>query len=430
MCAASKYLFGFIVVLAMIAPHLSPAQNPRSAGFSLYTHAFLDAERRSSIMVNVTVPYTSLIFLKRGAAFQSDFTVYIKILNKKKKLVQTAVINEQIVVAEYTATRSAKTSSRSSKRLQLEPGDYIVRCVVQVKNTNRVFQKEARVTVPEFLEAGIGIGKPRLFAAAIDTSRYAPVFIRARSDEALGHEEKEGTIFAELDRHPAFMFDVYTEVETEDSVDCLLFFKVVDGQDAPYAYGKKKVRISGLRNGFIVPLNVDDWDPGLYVFTAKAVQENPLRETTSSFTFMLGYSRSMLTTHLDETIDILSLIADGGELAELRAAKGEDERLRAWAKFWVRRDPSPGTDRNEALEEHLRRVQHATENFSESELGWKTDRGRVYIKHGEPDQTELKVDTEAQGEYLLWYYYEQNLTIVFFDRFGLGDYHLIDSSQL
>ena len=42
----------------------------------------------------------------------------------------------------------------------------------------------------------------------------------------------------------------------------------------------------------------------------------------------------------------------------------------------------------------------------------------------------MKVDTEAQGEYLIWYYYEQNLTIVFFDRFGLGDYHLIDSSQL
>ena len=126
MHAASKYLLGFVVVLAMIPPHLSPAQNPRSAGFSLYTHAFLDAERRSSIMVNVNVPYTSLIFLKRGAAFKSDYTVYIKVLNKKKKLVQTAVINEQVVVAEYAATRSAKTSSRSSKRIQLEPGDSAV----------------------------------------------------------------------------------------------------------------------------------------------------------------------------------------------------------------------------------------------------------------------------------------------------------------
>ena len=37
-------------------------------------------------------------------------------------------------------------------------------------------------------------------------------------------------------------------------------------------------------------------------------------------------------------------------------------------------------------------------------------------------------DPYVQGEYLVWRYYEKNLTFVFYDRFGLGEYRLSNSS--
>ncbi|HEY3131944.1 MAG TPA: GWxTD domain-containing protein [Acidobacteriota bacterium] len=55
-------------------------------------------------------------------------------------------------------------------------------------------------------------------------------------------------------------------------------------------------------------------------------------------------------------------------------------------EFWRRRDPTPSTPRNEYKEEHYRRLAYATRAFQEGIPGWKTDRGRIYILHGKPDE--------------------------------------------
>jgi GWxTD domain-containing protein len=60
-------------------------------------------------------------------------------------------------------------------------------------------------------------------------------------------------------------------------------------------------------------------------------------------------------------------------------------------EFWQRRDPTPGTPANEYREEHAARLKYVTEHFREgSTPGWKTDRGRVYIIHGPPNEIESK----------------------------------------
>ncbi|NIO00898.1 MAG: GWxTD domain-containing protein [Candidatus Latescibacteria bacterium] len=136
----------------------------------------------------------------------------------------------------------------------------------------------------------------------------------------------------------------------------------------------------------------------------------------------------MLGKYFDQTMEILALIASSEELEGLKNASFED-RPRAWSEFWRMRDPTPNTEANEALEEHLRRVRYATTHFSSLDSGWKTDRGQVYIKYGEPDQIDTSTDPYLQGEYLIWRYFSNNLVFVFYDRFGLGDYRLIQTSM-
>ncbi len=55
-------------------------------------------------------------------------------------------------------------------------------------------------------------------------------------------------------------------------------------------------------------------------------------------------------------------------------------------QFWVRRDPDGRTAVNEFKEEHYRRIAYANERFHSGIPGWKTDRGRIYILYGEPDE--------------------------------------------
>jgi len=71
----------------------------------------------------------------------------------------------------------------------------------------------------------------------------------------------------------------------------------------------------------------------------------------------------------------------------------DDEREQFVEQFWLRRDPTPGTDENEYKEEHYRRIAYANEHFASGIPGWRTDRGRIYIRFGPPDE----IDSHPSG---------------------------------
>lgn len=74
------------------------------------------------------------------------------------------------------------------------------------------------------------------------------------------------------------------------------------------------------------------------------------------------------------------------ERAAFNQLKNEEERDMFIDQFWLRRDPTPDTPENEFKEEHYRRMAFANEQFASNIPGWKTDRGRIYILYGPPDE--------------------------------------------
>jgi GWxTD domain-containing protein len=85
--------------------------------------------------------------------------------------------------------------------------------------------------------------------------------------------------------------------------------------------------------------------------------------------------------------DVLYIITDE-EKAAFKRLTTDDERYQFIEQFWLRRDPSPDTVENETRDEHYRRIAYANERFASGKPGWKTDRGRIYITWGAPDQIE------------------------------------------
>jgi len=85
--------------------------------------------------------------------------------------------------------------------------------------------------------------------------------------------------------------------------------------------------------------------------------------------------------------DVAYIISDE-EKATFKRLSTDEEREQFIEQFWLRRDPTPDTIENEFKEEHYERIAYANERFSSGKPGWKTDRGRIYIIHGKPDETE------------------------------------------
>src|SRR5271166_2122599 len=90
--------------------------------------------------------------------------------------------------------------------------------------------------------------------------------------------------------------------------------------------------------------------------------------------------------------DVVWIITDE-ERAAFKQLSNDEERDNFIEAFWQRRDPTPDTEENEYKEEHYRRIAYANEHFAAGIPGWKSDRGRIYIMYGKPDE----IDSHPSG---------------------------------
>src|SRR5258708_26467482 len=83
-------------------------------------------------------------------------------------------------------------------------------------------------------------------------------------------------------------------------------------------------------------------------------------------------------------------IIEAAERAAFEKLTTNEERQKFIEQFWLRRDPTPGTPKNELKEEHYRRIAYANQLYrtAAGKPGWQTDRGRIYIIYGPPDEIE------------------------------------------
>lgn len=119
-----------------------------------------------------------------------------------------------------------------------------------------------------------------------------------------------------------------------------------------------------------------------------------------------------------------------------------EERDQFRELFWDRRNPDPESPVNTAKEEHYRRLAYTDEHFSSGVPGRKTDRGRIYIIWGPPDEIDSHPTggiyqrslEQGGGEsnahpWEVWRYRHlegigENIEIEFVDPSGSGEYHI------
>lgn len=222
--------------------------------------------------------------------------------------------------------------------------------------------------------------------------------------------------------------------------------------------------------------DVSRYPAGSYVLEISAVTEGEA-EVTRMASFSIGWKPETWFTNPRDILDVVHLLlTPDPEDAFALMQPGEQERF--LEDFWLRRDPTPGTPRNERREEFLGRVAQAERTYGRYGLhrGMFSDMGRVYIRYGEPteiyrqvipagDNTLLQVvrsleltedrpvgDVEQKGPggdmraYEVWVYEgmippppdaapeametrRRRLVFLFVDEQGLGDYTLRYSTE-
>ena len=396
---------------------LGPQRARESPHFYADATFFPSLGQEGTIEIHYDISYSQLEFLKKAEGFCARFEVQVVLYDTKGRQVGGDSWRRQVACSSYRETISPEGSYEETFKLEAASGKYNL--VVRTENldSEEVSSVSIRLDLKPFKSfpviSDLLIGRCR--ADSVDSgvlrSRLIP-FPRASFGE----------------RFPAVCVygEIYDTLTNADSGVVRIVWRVLDERGSVKLTDTLDVTRKGKVSPFLFAYSVDELTMGehrLELFLGR-MKGAP----SASRAFKVDESKFDLDKNIDETTTLLSYIVSRSEIEPIKQATGA-ERKRLWLEFWKKRDPYPETPENEFLMEFFDRVRYANENFSTIQPGWKTDRGRIYIRRGPPDQIESRPSSATGPAYEVWYYFERNLTFVFVDRMGLGDYELKGPSR-
>jgi GWxTD domain-containing protein len=324
----------------------------------------------------------------------------------------------------------------------LKPGDYRLKFMVSDMNGGNIGVLEKEIIVPFLNPEVLAISQIQV-ASDIYLDSLTNRFSKGKL-QIKPHPSREfGGAYGNL----YYYFEVYRPVS--DTAGGSRFVQIsLNSTSQPVINNIANNDITA-RTGQIIQtggVNLDSFPDGLYILKVQ------LKDGTGK---LLTYSQAGVkvkrkpmsviikaTDKLEE--EIQALLKEGGEyfyeigyiaasheVEQLKKldANGKNEFLR---RFWKSRDTNPATTENEALLEHARRYKEADIKFGEKNRGGMkgslTDRGRLYIKYGIPNEVESKT---MQGQSLpveIWRYYNGN-KFIFIDKSSFGRFQLMYSKS-
>lgn len=157
---------------------------------------------------------------------------------------------------------------------------------------------------------------------------------------------------------------------------------------------------------------------------------NSVDLANSSF---MGSEFGVLTENeCDELFQKSKIIASSQEIEEYELLKSLKDKRQYLFNYWKKRDDITSTAENEFKKTYFSRIDIANQRYRTfSSKGFKTDRGRIFIRFGEPDEIERHPNETNSKPYEVWYYHqiEGGVYFIFGDYTGFNYYELLHSTK-
>ncbi len=172
-------------------------------------------------------------------------------------------------------------------------------------------------------------------------------------------------------------------------------------------------------------LPFDSVDVAPYTLTVQRDHQGR-RDTVSLNTAVFWRDMPYALRNIPQAVKDMRYILTRGQLEEMTDGDEETQR-RQLRRFWEERDPTPGTAYNEHMTEYFRRVDQARIKFQTlyEPDGVDTDRGKVYILFGPPENTQRVLESGEPGMEI-WYYPSLGKTFRFVDKQRDGNLRLLE----
>ena len=143
---------------------------------------------------------------------------------------------------------------------------------------------------------------------------------------------------------------------------------------------------------------------------------------STSFTIEGGI-RNRVFANIEESIQMMEYILPGQDIAHLLSIKNREVKMDSLEKVWHRLYPENGP---ESMENFYERIYTFLDSLSEVGEDWRSDRAKIYVQYGKPDQGSegSGTFTYRNKAYLRWTYLNFDLSFTFEKR--NNTYYLIE----
>jgi GWxTD domain-containing protein len=389
------------------ARDLPPLRADSAPFFTADMAISLDGEGRPALTVSVRVPYPELQWVRLADGYGAGAEIMISLEpHRRDERVFGDAWERRPGVRTFDQTVADSSAVLDSRTFGVPPGRYRARISVSDLYSGLSSSAAEGFEVPDYSMLPVGLSDLEL--GTVDSSgAFTPVPMRVF-----------GLDVARLAARVS-LFDRRTGAWPRTY---LLRYRVLDDRGLEMREGQQEASVARSGGQVIVRPDQSGLFLGQYVFEVDLGEGRSRWRVERSFD--VEESGPPTGREFTRMLEVLSYIAEPGEVQRLRSL-GPEAQAGGWEEFWRRRDPTPGTARNEALIEFFRRVRYAETHFEGFGPGWRSDMGRIYVKYGPPGQIETRSAPAGAAAVEVWTYTSPFRRFIFEDRDGFGRFVLV-----
>ncbi len=403
--------------ISLFAQELNPNQESFEFDAIIFKSDVLDQSR---IDVYALVPYQTLNFLTADNIYGAKYSLNINVFDSTDKLVYGKTIERVLRESDYFTTIGGTGKfDYVQHRIDIAPGNYRIKVVLQDKISNLSFDKSRSITALDFYDYSFSLSGLMVVSSIEEISGKYKITPHISDNIST---LKDGWF--------AF-FETYND-STEMQVDFV--FQIVD-KDNKVVVGNNRISMTiqhGRTQHYLQIPYKPSMTAGTYALRVFALTPSDKQDfSPSEFLAITQRSISNLPTlgsyvvsNIDDAIAEMAYVAQSDDIKFIKDAPDEEEKTRRFYNFWKQIDPTTGTDVNEAFEQYYMRINFANKNFKSSYKGWQTHKGKVYTIFGAPAKVEQYQSSSMDGRYYEQWTYAGGREFIFYDASGFGDFRL------
>ncbi len=388
-------------------------------------HAFFQAGEAGLYRLEIyyQIHNRGLAFTLNEDRLTAEYELVVTVKDEDGGVVEKFTREREVVVKAGEEARTRTDFRTSQINIDIPPGEYKVLLKLKDRETDRLTFKELKVKPEGLYESPPKLSSIEFAQAFQNQTDSTSVFSKGNILVVPSVHRTYGSM---EDDRVAFYYEVCRDNDEPRKV--VVETKVRHFRKGMLYRDTIHLDLEDSRHRRLQEVSLASFLPGSYELEISLKGRRNKTLARRSEEFKISWSQEgMIRNDWKSTIQQLKLFSEDVDVSDMEDLKDYRACKDAFDQFWRERDPTDGTTENEAKSAFYHRIRIANERFGVMRRdGWRSDRGEVFIRYGEPDHMIEEPFSPDRRPYQVWTYSSLSpmRRFLFVDENSDGDYRL------